>query len=247
MLKMIGVSKSINHFEIIRNVSITVPNGEVFSLIGPNGAGKTTIIKLITGLLPLDKGLIEIDGNNIVSQPFRFKQSIGYVFDDVGMLPDLTGLEYLEFMANAYSVEKNLAKEQISEYTEIFKLENDINRMISAYSLGMKQKLIIIGAILHNPSLLIMDEPFRGLDPHGMYELKRFITSFVKDKNHSVFISSHILDIVEKISTVLGIINKGKMIFLGTQDELKNGKGLEDAYLNFFKESKNKFRWGLNG
>lgn len=244
MLKIIGVSKSINGFEIIRNVSITVPNGEIFALVGPNGAGKTTIIKLITGLLLPNDGDVEIDGNSIVTQPLRVKQSIGYVFDDIGMLPDLTGLEYLRFMANAYSVEVHLAKERINKYTEIFNLKGDIHRMISAYSLGMKQKLIIMGAVLHQPSLLIMDEPFRGLDPQGMYELKRFVTSYVNDKNHSVFISSHMLDIVEKISTSLGIINKGKMIFLGSQDELKNGKDLEEAYIDLFNdESKKRFRW----
>lgn len=232
---MIGVSKSISGFEIIRNVSITVPNGEIFALVGPNGAGKTTMIKLITGLLPLNDGNVEIDGNSIKTHPLRAKQSIGYVYDDIGMLPDLTGLEYLGFLASVYSVEEHLAEKRISEYTELFNLKNDIHRMISAYSLGMKQKLIIIGAVLHSPSLLIMDEPFRGLDPQGMYELKRFITSFVNDKNHSILISSHMLDIVEKISTSLGIINKGKMIFLGTQNELKNGKDLEEAYMDLFK------------
>ena len=239
MIQIQNLSKSYNKKEkTIKKINLEIKNGEVFGFLGPNGAGKTTTIKMITGILDIDEGDINIDGYSISKQPTEAKKQFGYVPDNPDMFLKLKGIEYLNFIADIYDVKEHDRNSNIEKYSKIFELENALNRKIESYSHGMRQKLIIIGSLLHNPNNWIIDEPMTGLDPKATFELKKIMKERTSN-NQCVFFSTHILDVAEKICDRVGIINNGELIFVGTLEEmkceLKENKSLEELFMEITK------------
>lgn len=191
------------------NVSLKVKKGEIFGLIGRNGAGKTTVIKCITGILPFESGEILIKKFDIKKDEIKAKSQIGYVPDNHDVYENLTGNEYLNFMADVYGIDKNQREESINYYANIFNMTEALNTQINAYSHGMRQKICIMGALVHNPSLWILDEPFLGLDTQSIKIFKKCIFNYTKDKKHTVIFSSHNLESVKEICDRVCVIEKG--------------------------------------
>ena len=239
MIQIENLSKSYNKKEkTIKNINIEIKNGEIFGFLGPNGAGKTTTIKMITGILNIDEGDIKIDGNSIRKSPIEAKKLFGYVPDNPDMFLKLKGIEYLNFIADIYEVNELDRKKRIEELSKIFEIQNALHQKIETYSHGMRQKIIIIGSLLHNPNNWIIDEPMTGLDPKATFELKKIMRKKVEN-NQCVFFLTHILDVAEKICDRIGIINKGELIFIGTIEEIKNelkeNKSLEELFMEITK------------
>lgn len=227
--------------KIINKLNLKIEDGEIFGFLGPNGVGKTTTIKMITGILKIDEGDILIDGKSITDNPVEAKQQMGLVPDSPDMFLKLTGLEYLNFIADTYQVSQEERIKRIKELSEYFEMQDKLQNKIESYSHGMRQKIIIIGVLLHNPKNWILDEPMTGLDPESSYKLKKLMKEHVK-KGNCVFFSTHILEVAEKLCDKIGIINKGKLIFVGTYDQmkekLKEDKPLEELYMEIMKDDK---------
>ena len=239
MISIKNVSKSYNQKnKIINNLNLEIKNGEIFGFLGPNGAGKTTPIEMITGILEIDQGEILINKINIEKKPIEAKKQFGFVPDNPDMFLKLKGIEYLNFMADVYEISTEDRKKRIEELSTIFEIKNELNNIIQNYSHGMRQKIIIIGSLLHNPQNWIIDEPMTGLDPKATYELKNIMRNLAQ-QNKTVFFSTHILDVAEKLCDRIGIINKGKLLFVGTieemRKELKENKSLEELYMEITK------------
>lgn len=224
--------------KVIDNLNMIVNDGEIFGFLGPNGAGKTTTIKMMTGILDIDNGDIIIDGKSIKTNPIEAKMSMGLVPDSPDAFLKLKGIEYLNFMADVYEVSSDDRKNRINELSEKFEISNVLNNKIESYSHGMRQKIVIIGALLHNPKNWILDEPMTGLDPKSSFELKRLMREHV-NKGNMVFFSTHILDVAERLCDKIGIIDKGKLVFVGTYEEmkkeLKENKSLEELFMEIIK------------
>ncbi|MGB9780575.1 ABC transporter ATP-binding protein [Caldanaerobacter sp.] len=222
MIELINVSKSYNDGKVkaVDNINLLVNPGEIFGFLGPNGAGKSTTIKMIVGILKPDTGKILVDGIDIQKEPVKAKRQIGYVPDEPNVYEKLTGLEYLNFIADVYGIGENERRERIGYFLEIFDLKNAIGDLIQSYSHGMRQKLLITAALLHNPSVWILDEPITGLDPKSSFLLKELMADHAK-KGFTVFFSTHILEVAEKLCDRIAIINKGKIIASGTMEEIK--------------------------
>ncbi len=220
--------------KVINDINLEIKDGEIFGFLGPNGAGKTTTIKMITGILEIDKGDILIDGKSIKKEPIEAKKQIGLVPDNPDVFLKLKGIEYLNFMADIYEVSTQDRVKRIKELSEKFEIKNVLNNKIESYSHGMRQKLIIIGVLLHNPKNWILDEPMTGLDPKSSFELKNMMREHANQKN-TVFFSTHILDVAERLCDRIGIIDKGKLLFVGTYEdlkkELKENKSLEELFM----------------
>ena len=206
--------------KVINNISLEIKDGEIFGFLGPNGAGKTTTIKMITGILEIDEGDILIDGKSIKKEPIEAKKQMGLVPDNPDTFLKLKGIEYLNFMADIYEVSTQDRVKRIKELSKKFEINNVLNNKIESYSHGMRQKLIIIGVLLHNPKNWILDEPMTGLDPKSSFELKNMMREHANQKN-TVFFSTHILDVAERLCDRIGIIDKGKLLFVGTYEDLK--------------------------
>lgn len=214
-------------------INLTVKDGEIFGFLGPNGAGKSTTIKMITGILNPTEGDILLDNLSIRTNSYIYKSHIGYVPDNHSVYEKLTGTEYLNFMGTMYNVPVNDRQTRATELLKKFNLTDNVNQQISTYSHGMKQKIVVIGALLHNPKLWILDEPMTGLDPQSAYELKQLMRQHA-DKGNIVFFSSHVLEVVEKVCDRVAIINKGHIVDIGTLNELKSAtdKTLEQVFLS---------------
>ena len=239
MIKIENVSKSyVKDKKAVDNLSLEIKDGEIFGFLGPNGAGKTTTIKMITGILKLDKGDILIDGKSITKKPVEAKKSFSFVPDSPDMFLKLKGIEYLNFIADIYEIDNKKRKERIEELTKKFEIYNDLNNEIESYSHGMRQKILICGALINNPKNWILDEPMTGLDPKSSYDLKEMMKEHAKE-GKTVFFSTHILEVAEKLCDRVGIINNGKLIFVGTLEELRNklkeNKSLEELFLEMIK------------
>ncbi len=222
MIELLNVSKTYGGSnKAVDNISISIKNGEVFGFLGPNGAGKTTTIKLITGILNADSGSIEINGVNIKDSPLEAKKQFGFVPDSPDMFLRLKGIEYLNFISDMYQVPRGLRLERIQQLSARFEMENAMGDQIQSYSHGMRQKIIIMGALVHNPSVWILDEPMTGLDPKSSYSLKEMMRNHA-EKGNTVFFSTHILEVAERICDRVAVINKGKIIFTGTLNEMRN-------------------------
>ena len=235
MIEIKNISKEYKkNKKVINDINLEIKDGEIFGFLGPNGAGKTTTIKMITGILEIDKGDILIDGKSIKKEPIEAKKQIGLVPDNPDVFLKLKGIEYLNFMADIYEVSTQDRVKRIKELSEKFEINNVLNNKIESYSHGMRQKLIIIGVLLHNPKNWILDEPMTGLDPKSSYELKNMMREHA-DKHNTVFFSTHILDVAERLCDRIGIIDKGKLLFVGTYDELKKelkeNKSLEELFM----------------
>lgn len=236
MIEIKNISKSYNKGSIkaVDNLNLNVNKGEIFGFLGPNGAGKTTTIKMIVGLLNPDSGNISINGFDNRQKPIDAKKHIGYVPDNPDLYDRLTGTEYLNFMADVYQVPAAQRKERISYYLDMFDLKDAAADLIKSYSHGMKQKIALTGALVHNPSVWILDEPMVGLDPKSAHLLKGEMREHC-DKGNTVFFSTHILEVAEKLCDRIGIIHKGKLIAIGTMDELRQGDK-KDSLENIFLE-----------
>ena len=222
-----------NHVKALDELSLHVYSGELFGFIGPNGAGKTTAIKLMTGVLQPDEGSITMAGHRIDQDRIAAQRLIGYVPDGNDLYDRLTGMEYLNFMADIYQVSAAQRKNHIEKYLSIFSLEDAVNSQIRSYSKGMKQKLMVIGALIHNPPVWILDEPLGGLDPRAAHLLKEEMKNHCAAGN-TVFFSTHVLEVAEKLCTRIGVIAHGKLRAQGTLDELRSGEvgaSLEELFL----------------
>lgn len=236
MIEIKHVSKSYKKGEkVVDNINLEINDGEIFGFIGLNGAGKTTTIKMITGILEIDEGNIFIDGKSIITSPIEAKKQMGLVPDSPDMFLKLKGIEYLNFIADCYNVSKEERIEKIEKLAKEFEIYEDLEDKIESYSHGMRQKIVIIGVLLHNPQNWILDEPITGLDPKSAYDLKKTMREYA-NSGKTVFFSTHILEIADELCDRIGIINKGKIIFVGTLKELKekfgDKKTLEEIFLD---------------
>ncbi len=219
----------------VDDLCFTVRDGEIFGFVGPNGAGKTTTIKMIAALLSPDTGRIIIDGVDNQQDLMGAKEKFSYVPDNPELFEKIRGNEYLRFMSDVYKVPDGEFKERAARYLDIFDLTGDAAAPIAAYSHGMKQKIALIGALIHNPRLFILDEPMVGLDPKSSFELKKIMAELCA-QGHSVFFSTHVLDVAEKICDRIAIINHGRLIALGTMDEIRGGAGKDESLEEIFLE-----------
>lgn len=213
MLQVINFSKKYKGAKrySAKNISFQAPDGKVVGLVGSNGAGKSTTIKSIVGILPFSEGQIIVNGFDIAKEPVKAKQTIGYVPDDHSVYEKLTGKEYVNYLGSLYGVAKDVKQSRLDHYAELFKISADLNNQISSYSHGMKQKICLIGALIHEPKLWVLDEPMMGLDPTTMDEVKKCIREYAQ-KGNTVLFSSHNLDVVEKICDMVGIIFNGELV-----------------------------------
>ena len=221
MIEIKNVSKSYKKDrKVIDDISLKIKDGEIFGFIGPNGAGKTTTIKMITGILDIDEGDIYIEGISIKENPIEAKKLFGFVPDNPDMFLKLTGIEYLNFIADMYEVSTENRIERINNLAKDFEMDKVLNNKIQSYSHGMRQKIIIIGELIHEPKNWILDEPLTGLDPRSSYDLKKLMREH-SNSGKTVFFSTHVLEVAEKLCDRVGIIVKGKIIFVGTLEELR--------------------------
>ncbi|KYH28335.1 MULTISPECIES: ABC transporter ATP-binding protein [Clostridium] len=235
MIELINVNKSYNKVsKAVDNANLSINDGEIFGFLGPNGAGKTTTIKMITGILKPDSGSITINGINIQEEPLKAKEQFGFVPDSPDMFLRLKGIEYLNFMADVYNVPKEVRKDRIESLCERFEMTSALGDQIQTYSHGMRQKIVIMGVMIHQPPVWILDEPMTGLDPKSSYILKQMMREHA-DSGKTVFFSTHVLEVAEKLCDRVAIINKGKILFCGSLDELKEhakeNESLEKIFL----------------
>ncbi len=235
MIKFKNVTKVYNRtIKAVNNVSFEVRGGEIVGFTGPNGSGKTTTIKMLTGILPPDKGEIKINGFDIKKNMIQAKSSIGYIADSPDMFLRLKGIEFLNFIADVYKVSNDDRKKRVNELAERFELTDALSSPMMSYSHGMRQKLMVIAALVHNPPVWILDEPMTGLDPKSSYELKEMMREHAK-KGNAVFFSTHVLEVAEKLCNKVIIIKKGNLLYDGTLENLES-QHLNQTLENIFLE-----------
>ena len=235
MLKVKNLSKSYKgNNKAIENISFEINKGDIFGFIGHNGAGKTTTIKCIVGIHDFEEGEILINSKSIKSNPVECKKDIAYIPDNPDLYESLTAIQYLNFIANIFNVNKNKREELIYYYSDKFEIKDSLGDLISSYSHGMKQKLAIISALIHSPKILILDEPTVGLDPKATFILKEIMKEFCNNGG-CIFFSTHVLDVAEKICNKIAIINGGKLIKTGNTLEVKGDKSLESLFMELIE------------
>lgn len=235
MIETVNLTKSFGNLLAVNNLNIKVNSGEIYGFLGPNGAGKTTTIGMITGLLKPTSGTALIDGIDILKDPVNAKSRIGLIPDTPNVYKKLTGREFLYFVADIYDVDRKTAKEKMNDLFDMFSLKDKADELIESYSHGMRQKIVIAGALIHNPSILVLDEPTVGLDPKSAKLVKDLLRALA-EKGKTIFMSTHILEIAERMCDKVGIVNEGKLIAEGTISELKEKAkdktaNLEDLFL----------------
>ncbi len=214
----------------VDNLSLTVEDGDIFAFIGHNGAGKTTTIKAVVGVLDFDDGEILVDGMSITADPVGCKQVTAFIPDNPDLYEHLTGIQYLNFIGDIFGVDKADREQRISSYADSFEITRNLGDLISSYSHGMKQKLAVISALIHQPRLLVLDEPFVGLDPKAAHTLKTYMRELC-DAGSAIFFSTHVLEVAEKLCDKVAIIKQGRLIASGTMEEVKGNSSLEDVFL----------------
>ncbi|GAA0434120.1 MAG: ABC transporter ATP-binding protein [Bacillota bacterium] len=235
MIEITNVQKGFpGNSRAIEDLSLTIPDGKIVGFLGPNGAGKSTTIKMMTGILPIDKGSITLNGIPIDKNSIEAKKTFGYVPDQPDMFLRLKGIEYLNFIGDIYNVPQTIRQERIDTLTKQFQIHTSLQDYIQTYSHGMRQKIIVTGVLLHDPSIWILDEPLTGLDPKSAYTLKDMMRQHA-DKGNTVFFSSHGLEVVEQLCDMVAIINKGKLLFYGDMkqlhEEYQTDQSLEAVFL----------------
>ena len=230
MLQIKNYSKSYDDKLVVKNLNLHVEKGEIYGFIGHNGAGKTTTIKSVAGILDFEKGEILIDGKSIQEDPIACKKIMAYIPDNPVLYEGLTGIKYLNFIGDIYKVEASKRTELIKKYSELFEIDKNLGDAISSYSHGMKQKLAIISALIHEPKLLLLDEPFVGLDPKAAHILKNIMRE-ICDQGGCIFFSTHVLEVAEKLCDHICIIKNGEIIKDGSVDEVVGDSSLEDVFL----------------
>ena len=212
------------------HVTLTVESGDIFGFIGHNGAGKSTTIRAAVGVLDFTEGDIYIDGHSVKDEPLLCKSITAYIPDNPDLYDNLTGIQYLNFIADVFSISKSVRQQRIQTYADQFEITDSLGDLISSYSHGMKQKLAIISALIHDPKLMVLDEPFVGLDPKAAFTLKQIMHELCANGT-AIFFSTHVLDVAEKLCNKAAIIKQGKIIAAGTMEELTHGDSLENAFL----------------
>ncbi len=236
MLSIRNYSKSYkSDKKAVDNLSLEVKSGDIFGFIGHNGAGKTTTIRSIVGVLDFEEGEITVDGIDIRRDPVACKQRMAYIPDNPDLYDHLSGIAYLNFIGDIYQVDKKERKELITRYADVFELTANLGDAVSSYSHGMKQKLAIISALIHKPKLLVLDEPFVGLDPKASYTLKSIMTELCRNGS-AIFFSTHVLEVAEKLCNKIAIIKGGRLVSCGTTEEVKGNSSLENVFLELIDE-----------
>jgi ABC-2 type transport system ATP-binding protein len=231
MLTITNLTKTYRGGKVaVNKLSLNIENGDIYGFIGHNGAGKTTTIKCVVGILSFDEGEILIDGHSIKKEPIICKSLLAYIPDNPDLYDSMSGIQYLNFIAGVFNVNSETRTSLIKKYSEAFELEKNLGDLISSYSHGMKQKLAIISALVHSPKLLILDEPFVGLDPESSLCLKNIMREFVKEGN-AIFFSTHVLEVAEKLCNKIAIIKNGELVTSGKMEELTNGESLEERFM----------------
>ena len=230
MVEIKGLCKSYDNKRVVDNLDLTINDGEIYGFIGHNGAGKTTTIKCLIGILSFEKGEILIDGLSIKDKPIECKRKIAYIPDNPDLYNYMSGIDYLNFIGDVFNVANEERAKRIDKYAGIFELTDSLANPISSYSHGMRQKLAIIAAWLHEPDLIVMDEPFVGLDPKASHDLKLMMREFC-DRGGSIFFSTHVLEVAEKLCDKVAIIKQGQLIKSGTMEEVKGDSSLESVFL----------------
>ncbi|NLM06135.1 MAG: ABC transporter ATP-binding protein [Tissierellia bacterium] len=235
MIDIKNLKKSFGNKTVLKDIDLLVKDGEIFGFLGPNGAGKTTTIKMIVGLLIPDGGTIEVQGINVVDEPLEAKKRISYVPDNPDIYEQMTGIQYLNFLSDVYGVSVDERKSRIDKLAELFSMSDDLRGFISSYSHGMKQKIVLIGALVTEPEVLILDEPMVGLDPKSAFKLKEIMREMA-DKGRTVFFSTHVMEVAEKLCDRIAIINKGEIIEVGTLEEIRDRLGDDGSLEKVFLE-----------
>ena len=230
MLKIEHLTKIYGDKRAVDDLDLCIEAGEIYGFIGHNGAGKTTTLKSVVGILPFDEGTITVDGVSIKDDPLGCKRKIAYIPDNPDLYDFMTGIQYLNFVADIFGVDAEKRQQRIRKYADAFELTESLGQSISAYSHGMKQKLAVISALIHEPKLVIMDEPFVGLDPKAAHLLKGFMRD-ICDRGGAIFFSTHVLEVAEKLCDKVAIIKNGKLIKCGTMEEVKGDASLETVFL----------------
>ena len=230
MIEIKNVTKKYGDKKAVDNVSFTVEDGDIFAFIGHNGAGKTTLIKSIVGIHDFDEGDILIDGMSIKEKDVECKKLMAFVPDNPETYEHMKAIDYINFICDMYEVDQETRTKNINKYAKLFEMENKLNDTIDSYSHGMKQKIVLISALAHDPKILIMDEPFVGLDPKAVFDVKEVLNEMVKD-GKIVFYSTHILDVAEKLCSRVAIIKNGKLVKSGSMKEIKGDKSLEKVFM----------------
>ena len=230
MIEIKNVTKKYGEKIALDNISFNVNDGEIFAFIGHNGAGKTTLIKSIIGIHGFEEGEILINDKSIKKETVACKKEMAFVPDDPELYENMKAIDYINFICDMYGVDLETRKANITKYAKLFDIENNLNDTINSFSHGMKQKVALISALAHNPRVLIMDEPFVGLDPKAVFDVKNIMNEMIKD-GKIVFFSTHILDVAEKLCSRVAIIKKGKLVKVGSMAEIKGDKSLESVFL----------------
>ena len=230
MLQISHLTKTYGDKKAVDDLSLHIAPGEIYGFIGHNGAGKTTTLKSVVGILQFDSGEILVDGHSIREEPIECKKRLAYIPDNPDLYEFMTGIQYLNFIADVFEVPADARRERINRYAETFELSGDLASAISSYSHGMKQKLAVISALIHDPKLILMDEPFVGLDPKASHILKGIMRD-ICDEGGAIFFSTHVLEVAEKLCDKIAIIRHGALVRSGTMEEVKGDDSLEDVFL----------------
>ncbi len=235
MLRIEHLTKKYGEKKAVDDLSLHIQKGEIYGFIGHNGAGKTTTIKACCGILAFDEGEIFIDGTSVKADPLTCKKKLAYIPDNPDLYEFLSGIKYLNFIADVFRVDKETREAKIKELADIFEITADLAQPVSAYSHGMKQKLAIIAAFIHSPELIIMDEPFVGLDPKAAHILKQMMRKHC-DEGGAIFFSTHVLEVAEKLCDKVAIIKQGRLVASGTMEDVKGDESLESVFLELDEE-----------
>ena len=235
MLRIENLTKTYGAQKAVDDLSLHIRPGEIYGFIGHNGAGKTTTLKSVVGILNFDKGEIYINGSSIKTNPVECKRLIAYIPDNPDLYDFMSGIKYLNFVSDIFGVASDERQEKIRKYADAFELTKDLAQPVSSYSHGMKQKLAVISAWLHSPKLIVMDEPFVGLDPKAAFILKEMMREHC-DKGGAIFFSTHVLEVAEKLCDKVAIIKQGKLIKSGTMEEVRGDESLEEVFLELEAE-----------
>ena len=230
MIEIKNVTKKYGNNIAVNDVSFKVGDGEIFAFIGHNGAGKTTLIKCITGIQEFDSGDILINGKSIKKDSVECKKEMAFVPDNPELYEQMKAIDYINFICDMYEVNDEDRQKSIKKYAELFEIEDKLNDTLESYSHGMKQKIALISALVHNPKVLIMDEPFVGLDPKAVFDVKKIMKDLTKEGT-TIFFSTHILEVAEKLCSRVAIIKKGELVKVGNMQEIKGDKSLEKVFL----------------
>ncbi|MBQ8996753.1 ABC transporter ATP-binding protein [Candidatus Saccharibacteria bacterium] len=234
MIEIRHVVKKYGNKRALDDVSFTVEDGEIFGFIGHNGAGKTTLIKAMVGIHEFDAGEILINGKSVAKKPIECKREMAYVPDDPLLYEEMKAIDFLNFVCDMYEVPEKTRKQNILKYARMFEIEHELGSELKTFSHGMKQKVALIAALAHEPKVLVMDEPFVGLDPKAIFDIKSVMQEMAKS-GKTIFFSTHILDVAEKLCSRVAIVKKGKIVKVGSMKEIKGDKSLEKVFLELEK------------